>query len=108
MFFNFRDKNRKRKIRGEEMTKELAIKLMAEGKSLTCRHGHKLFMQGCERGYVRFMFKSANSGDIEEMDYVWENIRDYWVDKNKTITLDGKEFEISEESFNAFKKQFRD
>ena len=96
------------KLKEKEMTQQEAIRLMLEGKTLIrAGGGSELFMENRTDNKIRFMV-NINNTIIEEIDGAWHVVKDFKLKETRTIVLDGKKIEISEESFEEFKKQFKE
>ena len=67
----------------------------------------EIFATGLGEGAVEFKFKSYGRGVTEPLNGALNSSSaPFTLKLTKTIVLDGKSIEISEESFDAFKKQF--
>ena len=67
----------------------------------------RIFAKNLDKGCPKFIFRH-NCGREDELDSGLDECNGPFklVSPTRTITIDGKEIEISEESFQAFKKQF--
>ena len=92
------------------MNRQEALIEIMKGNTVLNKNGNEIFAVGLESGHPKLSYKRKFEQRTEDLQGALDK---YFAPftlkpKTKTITLDGKSIEISEESFEAFKKQFKE
>lgn len=91
----------------EEMNRQEALIEIIKGNTVVSRAGNEIYAENLDKECPKFIFVTTNGSD-HQLNYGLDECNGPFTLKPKThiIKLDDKEIEISEESYQAFKKQF--
>lgn len=93
------------KVEGSNMNRQEALIELMKGNTVVSASGGEIYAENLEQGCPKFIFV-ASDGSSYPLNYGLDHSPFKLKPKTHTIKLDDKEIEISEESYQAFKKQF--